>query len=134
MSLLQSQTRWRTVFLDGDYVVRGKLGQVALTVDGKLDVWVCDWTNTDSGMKRSHRRGVHGESLGWTAQKHYDDGALFIRPFSDLDAACRLILAPRKRHMSPESRLANAARLATMRSRIGKVSKQGPTLAVSHAA
>ena len=126
MKDLKEQTRWRTVLIDGEYVIRGKFGQVALYKDGDLDVWVCDWSNTEEGAKRTHRRSVFIESKGWTAKQHYDDGAFFIRPPADLDQACMFIKAKRKRHMSPEQRKQNAEKLARMRSRIKRDSEKGP--------
>jgi hypothetical protein len=109
---LKDQTRWKTMTDHGEHVIKGKVGQVSACGDSELDVWICDWTNTDRGMSYGHQRAVRMETSGWKAMNHYDDGGLFIRPESDLDQACRFIKARKRRHLTPEAQARGAARLA----------------------
>ena len=116
MISLTDQKRWKTSIINGEYVIRGKFGQVALYEDGDLDVWICTWERHpdkwDEAMKRSYRRSRFVERKGWKATQHYDDGALFIRPPSDLDRACLFIKANRKRFLGIEQRKEAIRRLA----------------------
>jgi len=85
---------------EGDPVVRGRHGVISQYKDGDLDVWV---TNL--------RVALRVERGGWKAKNHYDDGAVFVRPFGDLDRAARYIQANKRRTLSPEGRLAMIERL-----------------------
>lgn len=108
METIETQKRWKTIFVEGERVIRGKFGQVAEYDDGDLDVWICTWERdpekVEKSAKRSHRRAAFVESKGWKAANHYDDGALFIRPFQDLDKACRFIKARRRRQVTEAMR------------------------------
>jgi len=88
METITEQNRWKvSKALDmtfGEPYIRGKYGIIRQISDGNIDVWA---TN--------RRISIRLEKT-WKAKQHYDDGALFIRPFSDLDTAC-LILKCRKR-------------------------------------
>lgn len=112
---LKEQTRWKTILDNGEYVIKGKVGQIAPYGDTELDVWVCDWSNTDRGMSYCHQRAARMETFGWKPKNHYDDGGLFIRPWADLDQACKFIKARRKRKMGEAQRLKVSERLAKWR-------------------
>ena len=104
MERLNEQTRWKATREDGEWLIRGKRGLIGLYPDGDLEVWV---TNTHVAPQL--------EREGWSAEMHYDDGALFIRPYEDLDKACVAIKARRRRHMSAASRAVASERLARFR-------------------
>lgn len=111
---IDTQRVWRTVSEEGERVIRGKRGLVSQYPDGDLDVWVTHLRSSRT-MERS----------GWKAKNHYDDGALFIRPFSDLDKAAKYIKAKRRRVMSPAQKAVLEA--ARAKSGIGKSkSASGP--------
>lgn len=55
-----------------------------------LDIWVL---NT---------RIAKTLELTWKAKNHYDDGALFIRPWSDLDEAAKALKCSKRWYLSPE--------------------------------
>ena len=111
MNAIKDQTRWRiSKGDDGDYRILGKWGEIHDHVDG-LDVWIHAFKPTEELEKRSERRANWIEAKGWKAKQHYDDGALFIRPFSDLDLACKFIKASKRRHLSEEQRKRAVERL-----------------------
>lgn len=117
MITLKDQKRWKTQIIDGEYVIRGKFGQVALYSDGGLDVWVCTWEPATSDdwpkeAKRSEHRANRMEREDWKAKQHYDDGGLFIRPATDLNQACKYIQASKRRHLNPEQRKLASERLS----------------------
>lgn len=90
---LSDQKRWRTtVSEDGDREIVGKYGTICQYEDGDLDVWV------------TNKRVACRLEKCWTAEQHYDDAALFIRPYSDLNYAAKIIRARKRRHMSPEQK------------------------------
>lgn len=106
---LKDQKKWRVIIDNGEYVIKGKFGQVSVYGDNELDIWVCTWEPALSDQwpqmaKRSERRSNRMEREGWKAKQHYDDGGLFIRPFSDLDKACIYIKAGRKRQVTEAMR------------------------------
>lgn len=103
MLTLKTQDRYKAVKVCGEWAIIGKWGQIALYCDGSLDVWV-----------KTPRR-ANKMALIWSARSTYDDGACFIRPFSDLAVACSTIKARKKRHLSPETREKLVTRLAQMR-------------------
>lgn len=104
METLLDQKRWR-VIKNGDntYSIIGKLGEITEYGDGDLDVWIHAPEQTEVAYRRSHRRAVAVEREGWKVKNHYDDGALFVRQFSDLDKACVYIKAKRKRQVSEKT-------------------------------
>lgn len=119
MTSLKDQKSWQTTIENLEYVIKGKFGQVSLYSDGTLDVWVCTWEPAtsdkwDKEAKRSEHRSNKMERLGWKAIQHYDDGGLFVRPFSDLDRACIFIKAKRKRTYSPDALQKMVERARTM--------------------
>ena len=102
---LKEQKRWRIKrLIDNEPAIVGKYGQITRFPDGDLDVWI---TNVPVARRT--------ERNGWKVKNHYDDGALFIRPFEDLDAAARIIRAPKRRHLSPEQKAKAVERLAKYR-------------------
>ncbi len=88
---LKDQRTWRITRDEDEWCIRGKKGVIHQFEDGYLDVWVTD-------LRLSKRM----ERAGWEAKNHYDDGALFIRPYEDLNRACRWIQAKKRRVMSPK--------------------------------
>ena len=111
MNTVATQRTWKRFhdLEDNEWVIRGKYEQVADYAPGELDVWV-----------QTLHRAQRMEREGWKVKNHYDDGALFIRPFSDLDAACRYIKArkaQKPRHLTPEQRARAVANLHTARMR-----------------
>ena len=114
---LTDQTIWRLKRNEeGDPELKGKYGRITV-YGGLLDVWV---TNTRIALRIEH--------MGWKAISHYDDGALFLRPFSDLHLAAKTLRCPRKRHLSAEARQKAVARLAEMRSLAQKIRLERTTV------
>src|SRR5258708_310804 len=106
---------WRVSRIDKEPMILGRRGQIAWYREGDLDVWA---KNTRIAKRLEHRL---------KAKAHYYDGALFIRPPSDLDAACMAIKAYRRRRVSEAMRQHGRDLAARMRSlkqttRLGGVS------------
>lgn len=111
MNSLRDQTRWKVIKEDDEYCIRGKRGQIAMYLDGSINLWVLN------------NRIVN--KIKWKPLHTYDDGADYKLNIDDLDEACGHIKARKRRHMSPEQRQKNAERLATMRSNVKKDSEEG---------
>jgi len=90
--------------VNGEPAVLGRFGQVTWYLDGGLDVWV-----------RNPRVANKLKKL-WAAKSNYDDGALFVRPASDLDIACKAIRARRKKAVTEAMRERGRALASRMRS------------------
>lgn len=95
----------------GEPYIQCRYGIIRQYDDGDLDVWAI---NT--------RIAVRIERL-WPAKKHYDDGALFIRPFADLDVACRLLKARKRRKVSAEMR--ERGRILAERTQMARLASRG---------
>lgn len=108
---LKAQNRWRCVLVDKEWMIRGKFGQITTYCPGELDVWI-----------KNMRQALKAERF-WPVKNSYDDGALFIRPDADLDLACRLIRAPKRRQVTEAMRETGRQLAARMRS-----GKQKPLL------
>ncbi len=103
--ILKTQKLWKVTLNDeNDYVLQGKRGVISVYPDGDLDVWV---TNL--------RASRVIELQGWKAKNHYDDGAVFVRPYADLDKAAKFIKAKKRRYLSPEAKARAIKRLEQMR-------------------
>ena len=94
---IKDQKRWRVIVNEeGDHEIKGKRGHITQYPDGNLNVWLI-WhrpSYTDKIKK-----------MGWKPKNHYDDGALFIRPYSDLDLAAKLLKCPKRRQVTETQRL-----------------------------
>ncbi len=95
MNTIIEQKKWRvSKALDmkfGEPHIPCRYGIVRQYDDGDLDVWVMT-TRMAARLAKT-----------WPVKKSYDDGALFIRPFSDLDKVCTVLRGRRKRVLSAES-------------------------------
>ena len=110
--LLSEQRKWRISIVDDrERVIKGKYGLISQYPDGDLDVWIT-----------TNRIALQVERSGWKAEGHYDDGAYFIRPYEDLDKACKWIKARKRRVISPEQKQIMAARLQAYRNQTTKSS------------
>lgn len=76
----------------GEPYIQCRYGIITQFDDGDLDIWVMN-----------SRISTRIERI-WTAKKHYDDGAAFIRPFSDLDQACLVLKARKRKKVSDKMR------------------------------
>lgn len=104
--ILKTQKKWRVTLNDeNDYQLKGKYGAITVCPDGDLDVWV-----------KNIRVFLRMERV-WKAKQHWDDGGLFVRPYSDLDVIAKHLRCAKKRQISPEQREALVIRLAEMRKR-----------------
>lgn len=110
MSLLRYQKRWKVTIEDGEDVIRGKRGVIALYESGDMNIWI---VNTRIANK-----------IVWKPLHTYDDGADYARKIDDLDVACGYIKARKRRILSAEQREKLVARLATMRSLRSKATEQ----------
>lgn len=94
MNTITEQINWRVSKARdmkwGEPYIQCKYGIITQYDDGDLDVWA---TTTRTAAKL--------EKI-WTPKKHYDDGAMFIRPFADLDQACLILKARKRRKVSSE--------------------------------
>lgn len=97
MNTLKEQNRWRVTQEDGEWVIRGKRGVIALYEDGDINIWVLN-------LRVANK-------IVWKPLHTYDDGADYCRKIDDFDAACRDIQARKRRKLSPEARFQAAKRL-----------------------
>lgn len=102
---IKDQRMWRVKpDEEGESAIKGKYGIIHQYADGDLDIWI-------TAMRVSKL----AERQGWKAAAHYDDGAYFVRPYSDLNKACQYIRARKKIVLSLEQRTTRAERLAKWR-------------------
>ena len=76
----------------GEPYIQCRYGIIRQYDDGDLDVWAIN-TRIAARVERI-----------WPAKKHYDDGASFIRPFADLDQACLILKARKRRKVTAQMR------------------------------
>jgi hypothetical protein len=91
----------------GEPYIPCKYGLIRQYDDGDLDVWV---TTTRMSAKL--------EKI-WKVKKRYDDWASFIRPFTDLDQACRILKARKRRKVTDSMRLAGKRLAERTHGRLG---------------
>lgn len=106
---LRDQRRWKVTTPNGYDQIVGKRGTIDQYQDGDLNIWI---TNT--------RVALHS---GWKPLHTYDDGADFCRKIDDLDTACKLIKARKRRRVTEAMRQRGRELIARMRS-----SKTNPPL------
>ena len=97
MNTLITQSKWRVSkardMKYGELYIPCKYGVIRQYNDGDLDIWI---TNSRIAKRMANL---------WPVKKDWDGEALFIRPFSDLDIACKNLKARKKRQVSPETLL-----------------------------
>jgi hypothetical protein len=94
-NVLREQSMWK-VGRDkdsGESVCTGKYGVIHEYGANELDIWV-------TNLRCANRI----EKTGWKAKNHYDDGALFIRPFSDLDKTAKALKCRKRRQVTEAMR------------------------------
>jgi len=91
-----ARLRWKvSVGDDGDDQIAGRYGVIHIYGKDQLDVWIT-----------SKFIANRLEREGWVAKNHYDDGAVFILRGTELNLACKVIRARRRRVLSEARRLA----------------------------
>src|SRR3990167_2261927 len=101
---LTAQSRWKVTKPDGYPLIKGKRGTIDQYVDGDLNVWI-------TNLRVSNK-------CPWKPLHTDDDGADYCRPFSDLDNACRLIKARKRRQVTEAMRQQGRELAARMRSSV----------------
>lgn len=113
MNTITEQNRWRVSKARdmkwGEPYIAGRYGVIRQYLDGDIDIWV-------TAIRIANRM----EKL-WKAKKHYDDGALFIQPFDDLDVACRFLKARARRKVTTSMRL--RGQMLAERARIARLAR-----------
>jgi hypothetical protein len=108
MNTIIEQLNWRVSKARdmkwGEPYIQCRYGIIRQYDDGDLDVWVMN-TRVASRLENT-----------WKAKKHYDEGALFIQPYADLDVACRFLKARKRRKVS--DRMREAGRILAERARV----------------
>lgn len=111
MNTITEQKNWRVSKARdmkwGEPYIACKYGLIRQYDDGDLDVWV-------TAIRIANRL----EKV-WKAKKHYDDGALFIRPYTDLDQASLILKARKRRKVS--DRMREAGRILAERARTSRL-------------
>lgn len=102
MKSLKEQMRWRVTKEDGEYVLRGKRGVIAMYEDGDINIWVL-----------SPRIAA---KIPWKPLHTYDDGADYCRKIDDLDVACGFIKARKRRQVTEAMRQKGRELYARLRS------------------
>ena len=96
MENLITQKRWKVAkgseMRYGEPFIPCRYGVIRQYDDGDLDIWT------------SNIRIANKISTIWTPKRRFDDGAFYIRPYSDLDQACQLLKARKRRRVTPEMR------------------------------
>lgn len=118
MPSLKDQTRWKVTKPDGYPIIKGKRGTVDQYDDGDINVWITNLRVTNK--------------CTWPPLHTYDDGADYCRPFSDLDHACKLIKARKRRQVTEAMRQRGREAMARMRSAVKKSGLNGPKQEVTH--